>query len=273
MNFANNILLIFKRVKFFWQPASKTDRQMDRPLLPANILKLLSVREAESLRRLCSRDHSCQINTWSNNKIKPVQMRNWLVEPIDMFPLKQVAWIYHRSGGAWSHLEPVSQRARSHVSVCTWWNSVCVCVRECVDGQLATPWAPWLQSIRDPYWQLLCQMGFSWRLQPLSVTRSHVFIFVVDGACVRAVCNKAVCVCLSVLHCVLECVCASGGLEPRCKENMFLCHKGLVETWLRSPWKAAEEGGRRVAGSSDGGSGWFHTTALLIPTWTLVEQS
>lgn len=168
-------------------------------------------------------------------------MRNRLVEPIDVFPLKQVVQIYHRSGGAWSHLEPVFKTCtltRTHASVFTWWNSLCVC--ECVDGQLATPWAPWLQSIRDPYWQLLCQMGFSWRLQPLSVTRSHVFIFVVDGARVRAVCNKAVCVCVCQSSIVCSSVCARGGLEPRCKENMFLCHMGLVETWLRSPRKAAE---------------------------------
>lgn len=62
------------------------------------------------------------------------------------------------------------------------------------------------------------------------MTRSHVFIFVVDGVRVRTVCNKAACVYVSVLHCVLEYVCVCGGLEPRCKENMFLCHMGLVET-------------------------------------------
>lgn len=66
-------------------------------------------------------------------KLSPVQMRNRLVEPIDVFPLKQVAQIYHRSGGAWSHLEPVFKTCtltRTHASVFTWWNRLCV--YECV---------------------------------------------------------------------------------------------------------------------------------------------
>lgn len=38
-------------------------------------------------------------------KSSPFQMGNWPGEPIDMFPLKQVACIYHCGGGAWSHLK------------------------------------------------------------------------------------------------------------------------------------------------------------------------
>lgn len=116
------------------------DRQTDgQTLLPANILQVLCVTEAESLRRLCSRDPSCQINTWSNKKIKPVPMRNWLVEPIDMFPLKQVAWIYHRSGGAWSHREPVFMRARldAPVRLCALDGRVYVFVCACACGRTA----------------------------------------------------------------------------------------------------------------------------------------
>lgn len=43
--------------------------------------------------------------------------------------------------------------------------------------------------------------------------------------------------------CVLKCVC--GGLELRCKGNMFPCHWGLVGTWLNYVWQAEtrEKGG------------------------------
>lgn len=102
-------------------------------------------------------------------------------------------------------------------------SSMCTHVRECswqssVYGQLATLWAPRLQSIRDPRWQLLCQMGFSWRLQPLSVTRSHVFVFVVDEVRVRAVCNKAVCALLCVQ------VCAWGSWAKVQREHVQMPH-------------------------------------------------
>lgn len=111
---------------------------------------------------------------------------------------------------------------------------MCVCVStwsKSVDGQLATLWAPRLQSICDPRWQLLCQMGFSWRLQPLSVTRLHVFVFVVDGVC-ECVCVWTIVIKLCVLF-VCVCVCKGGAcLEPRCTENMLCCHMGRVQTWL-----------------------------------------
>lgn len=99
-----------------------------------------------------------------------------------------------------------------------------------MDGQLATLWAPQLRSICDPRWQLLCQMGFSWRLQPLSVTRLHVFVFVVDGVRVWTIEIKQ-CVGLFFFLCV--CVHAwglAGALEPGCTETMFCSHMGLVET-------------------------------------------
>lgn len=69
-------------------------------------------------------------------------------------------------------------------------------------------------------------MGFSWRLQPLSVTRLHVFVFVVDGVRVRTIVIKL----CAFLSCVFKCACVCGGLEPRCKGNMFCCHMGLVGT-------------------------------------------
>lgn len=57
------------------------------------------------------------------------------------------------------------------------------------------------------------------------MTRSHVFVFVVDGARVRTIVIK---LCERVFVCLSVCVC--GGLGPRCKENMFCCHMGLVGT-------------------------------------------
>lgn len=64
------------------------------------------------------------------------------------------------------------------------------------------------------------------------MTRSHVFVFVVDGVRVRTIVIK---LCAPFFVCVLSewWVCmgwGGGGFEPRCTENMFCCHMGLVET-------------------------------------------
>ena len=103
--------------KCFWQTARTIIRQMDRPPLPASLLTLCYVRSNESLRLLCKRGPSCLINRLSNKKLSPVQMRTWLGEPIDMFLLKQVLWIYRHSGRGWSHLKPVFKCACVFVSV------------------------------------------------------------------------------------------------------------------------------------------------------------
>lgn len=96
-----------------------------------------------------------------------------------------------------------------------------------MDGQLATLWAPRLQSIRDPRWQLLCQMGFSWRLQPLSVTSSHVFVFVVDGVRERTICNKALWVfCFFLSVCLSVCV---GVLSRGAKRTCSVVTWGWLE--------------------------------------------
>lgn len=95
-------------------------------------------------------------------------------------------------------------------------------------------------------------MGFSWRLQPLSVTRSHVFIFVVDEVRVRAVCNKAVCVCVCVSPPLCARVCVQEGVLSQGAKRTCSC---ATWGWLKHDWGLPGKlrRGKRERTSSDAG--------------------
>lgn len=69
----------------------------------------------------------------------------------------------------------------------------------------------------------------------------------------RFVIKKCVC-----FYCLFKVVC--GGLDPRCRENMFWCHMGLVGTWLNSLWQALPR--KRERTCSNVGPGLFHTVCI-----------
>lgn len=190
-------------------------------------------------------------------------MRKRLFELIDTYLLEwQMARIYHHSSRAWSHLKLIFR---------------CACrFRGWVGG-----WRLYL--IEKCGWTACCPVGttttvYLWSTLAAALPNG-IFLEITASkcdmlACVCLCCWRSACVwtivikqCAFACESLSLCVCGWGSLEPRCTENMFCCHMGLVETWLngcREPSLASCSKKKRRKECSDVGSGYFHTAAFLV---------